>query len=483
MIVLAAVSVGAAMYYYPWPEFAVADDEVGAPLFESYEAKDIRGIDIIRYDSEVQNLDRIKLNRRGEKWLIPSKQNFIATETLRIGNVVNSLNDKTVYQVISENQEDHINFGVLDPTEINDDKNIASLGTKLTLTDRNNKTVADVIVGLPVKNNSNRRYVRIPGKPRVYTIDFNANLLSTEFALWLSPNILNINPEQGRQVRGIDLDSYKIDPNQEKLEKKYGYRATLVPASGRLDIQKLQIPQGDSWYTLKTTPEQIAKLTNAVRPLAFFFVDDVLRKSEDLALALSSGDQTDESVAAFKAMKSLGFLYQENSPNGSINFDAVNGLVKVRTTDGVVTSICVGRVAGANSVDQNKLNYFVMLNTSVDEQLLKKPVQPPGISESDESDERKAYLKSLKSWESNVEKASRIASEMNAIHADWYYMVSESVIKTLNPEIPLPSAPQSKSKKDPAEKTPEEPTSGTDNAPGSQSESEGKEPAKEDEGK
>ncbi|MEM9411273.1 MAG: DUF4340 domain-containing protein [Planctomycetota bacterium] len=446
MMVLAAISVGVAMYYYPWPEFAIADDEVGKPLFESYQAKDIRGIDIIRFDSENQNLDRIKLTRRGEKWVIPARQNYIANQSLRIGTVVNALNDKTVYDVISENQEDHIKFGVLDPSESLGDRNIASLGTKLTLTDRNNKTVADVIVGMPVKNDPQKRHVRIPGKPRVYLIDFDANLLSTQFALWLSPNILEIQPEQGRQIREIQVESYQILQEQNAAKKKYSYRASLVPGSGRLNIKSLEIPQGDSsWYSLKTTPDQIAKLSNVVRPIALFFVDDVRRKNESLALALSE-NVNENSAKEFKIMNSLGFFFNKNESKFGPKFDSVNGQARVKTSDGVTTTILVGQVAGANSVDKNKLNYYVILNSDVDEALRSKPVRPVGTNENDDSPENRAYLKKVKDWEDRLEKASRAADELNALHSDWYYLVSEAVIKTLIPEVPLPDAPQKTTK-------------------------------------
>ena len=117
MLVLAVISVGAAMYYFPWPEFAVVDAEVGKPLFAEYSADSVRGIDIIDFNSEKGALDRMTLIRRGQKWLIPEKQNFIASESRRVGVVINSLNERTVFDVISENQEDHIEYGVVDPIE------------------------------------------------------------------------------------------------------------------------------------------------------------------------------------------------------------------------------------------------------------------------------------------------------------------------------------------------------------------------------
>ena len=136
---------------------------------------------------------------------MPSKQDFEASESSRVAVAVNSLNDKTIYEVISENQEDHIKFGVVDPSDSSNSKNVSSLGRKLTLTDRNNKTIADIIVGSRVKSSPEKRYVRVPGKPRVYVVDFDQLSMAgmmTEFAGWVSPNLLNMKTRQdddGRQ--------------------------------------------------------------------------------------------------------------------------------------------------------------------------------------------------------------------------------------------------------------------------------------------
>ena len=136
--------------------------------------------------------DSIQLGRRAEKWVVPSRQNFIATNSGLVANVVNSLNDRTVYDVKSENMQDHIQFGVVDPDEFSVSQNLDSVGRKLSLTDRNSKTIAELIVGSKVKGNPQRHYVRVPGKPRIYEIDFNDEILKTQFTYWVNPNPLQL---------------------------------------------------------------------------------------------------------------------------------------------------------------------------------------------------------------------------------------------------------------------------------------------------
>ena len=439
MLLLAVVSVIAAMIYFPWPEFAEVDEEVGQPLFEQYELRSIRGIDIIQFDSDKGTLDRIKLSRRGEKWIIPARQNFIASASQRIGFAIDCLNDKTVYEVISENQQDHIKYGVVDPTEYTVEQNVAALGQKLTLTDRNNQTIADLIVGKTRKDDPTKRYVRVPGKPRVYVIDFNANVLSTRFMDWVSPNVLGLQGQQagqGRQIVQFIIDNYRIPQEQGSPAKRNTiYRSAIVPNRGQLNVRLLQVPQGDDWKTLSLTPEQQAKLTNAVQYLIRFAVDDARRTPEQVAAALKSpGEEITEST--FSELARYGIFKKESDDDG-LDFQSINGEIEVTTTDGVKTTISIGEVGSQNSAGSGQLNYFVLISSAIDSKFLPEPVRPNGL-ENDESDENKEFLKKVKQWETAVERAKQRANEMNSINADWFYLVGEDIIKNLRPEIPLP---------------------------------------------
>ena len=450
MLVLAAISVVAAVIYYPWPEFAVVDEEVGKPLFELYEAKDIRGIDIIQFNSDKSTLDRIKLNRRGEKWVIPAKQNFVATESLRIGFAIDCLNDKVVYDVMSENQQDHIKFGVVDPTEYTAEQNVASLGKKLTLTDRNNQTVADIIVGAALKNDSAKRYVRIPGKPRVYVVDFDASVLSTNFMNWVSPNVLNLQAQKdvpGRQIFEFKIDNYRITKDQNSKAKRASvYRAGISPSAGKLNVRFLQVPDGDDWKTLNLTPEQQVRLTNAVPYLLRLFIDDARKAPEEISDAIQ--DPEFRTAGALAKLPNYGF-FDAGTDAENLKFESTNGQVHVTTTDGVKTTISIGQVGSENTEGSGKLNYYAMVNSSIDNTFLKKPTRPSGV-ENDESDENKAYLRKVEQWNNAVEKAEQRAAELNAVNADWFYLISEDIIEQLRPDIPLPEI-QSSAPSPPAE--------------------------------
>ncbi len=443
MLLLAVISSAIAAYYYPWPELVETDAEVGKPLFENYAADQVRGIDIVGFDSENGTLDRIKLVRSGEKWIIPARQNFIATNAPLIGEVINSLNDRTIYEVMSENQEDHINFGVVDPAEFTADMNTASLGRRLVLTDRNNKVIASLIVGSPVKNNPSRRYVRAPGKPRVYLIDFNEQILTTQFSNWVSPDALQLTPSErgpGQQLKSAVIDDYRLSRGKDKTVRRDPvYRATLVPVGQRIQVQSLLVADSSDpaeWRKLATTPEQQTKLTGSIRGLISLFPDDVRRTEKEIASALEN-PSADTSPTIFKGLEPFGF-YLDGFQAGRWVFKAEHGDVSVNTEAGVIMTVLVGKVGGANSRRKGKLNYFVMINAGVNNDLLAEPIRPDDLPD-DESAENKEFRRRYEAWQQTVQAAERKAAEINAIHGDWIYLISEEIIDILQPQIPLPA--------------------------------------------
>ena len=427
MIILAAISIAGAMAYYPWPEPTVADEEVGKPLFEEYSADKIRGIDIVELNSESRTPSRIQLGRRAEKWVVPSRQNFIVNNSNLISNVVNSLNDRTVYDVISENMQDHIQFGVVDPDQFSANQNLDSVGKKLTLTDRNKKTIAELIIGSQVKNDASKRYVRIPGKPRIYLVDYDDQMLKTQFTFWVSPNPMQLKTSEA--TPGFSLTGLRIRKNKPAIDDGNAgitpvYDAQLSAGQQRLQIDFLRVPTGKQdkpWKKIRTIPEQEAKLASSIRGLFPILTDDVRRKKKSPARAFKKPDAA-ANVSVFKELTGYGF-FSARFEDGLWKFDSESGGVEVSTREGVLLSLSIGRIGNQNSMSKAKVNHFLMINAAVDSKRLKEPPRPPGL-EDDDSDENKKFRRLVDSWKGTVKAAQSLADDLNAIHGDWFYLLS-----------------------------------------------------------
>ena len=115
MGIVAALTAAFAAASYPWPEAVPQNAQVSKPLFENYETSAVRGIEVIAYDSQRSKIERIRLKRSGQNWIIPQKNGFDVTGDQRVLKVTRALNDRTVLDVNSDSQTDHVNLASLIP--------------------------------------------------------------------------------------------------------------------------------------------------------------------------------------------------------------------------------------------------------------------------------------------------------------------------------------------------------------------------------
>ena len=130
MGIMAAVAAVAAAWVYPWPKVVSQNAQINKPLIEDYDTSSVRGIEVVAFNEETSQVDRLRLKRKGERWVIPQKSEFDVTGGDRVIAVTKSLNGRTVLEVTSDSQTDHVKFGVVDPTDANTASTRSSLGVR-----------------------------------------------------------------------------------------------------------------------------------------------------------------------------------------------------------------------------------------------------------------------------------------------------------------------------------------------------------------
>ncbi|MCH2177166.1 MAG: DUF4340 domain-containing protein [Mariniblastus sp.] len=441
LAVLALLAMAAATYYYPWPEPQV--ETTVEQLFESYQGSQVRGMEIVQFNRDRGSLEKIKLVRRGDRWVIPSKQNYTASQGARIALAISSLSDLKVFEIMSDNQKDHLDFGVVDPEDYDNAANRGSLGTKLTLTDRNQKEIASLIIGLPVKDEANiKHFARITNQPNVYVIDYDPRVLSTDFASWVSTNPLQLAQRQGdsgQGVNAVDIDFNRLQGDDPlKMTKDTIYRAEIRPTQeGTMGVALLEtsIPDSKELRQLTPTAQQIAKLTGMGQFLSTIVLNDVTRKDPNASKAIKSLQPFDPKLT--ESMQALGFLNCRNE-NGNFECDPVSGDVRIYTPTGVVMTMSFGAIAGTTQDGTGKLNYAMIITAGINKEALKLPKKPADLNEDPNSDENKAFQRSVQDAQGRIEVAQNTANELNKLHSDWYYIIGDDVIKRLRPEISIP---------------------------------------------
>ena len=373
MAVAAAVASGVAAFYYPWPEPVVASAIVGKPLFEPYDSTSVRSIRIVRFSAERNGLDQILLRRSGEKWIVPAHKNFIANNTSQIAAAANSLIDRIVLDETTDEQQAYLDFGVVDPDDYESTPNRSALGTKIVLEDRNRRELASLIVGRSLKNDPTglKHYVRVPGQPNVYVIEFEQRALRTEFKSWVDPNLLQLSNQW--PINKIVIENYRIDPTfQDAADPQRIYRAELNVVRQQLNLLSVKVA-GDNgdWEKIGLTPairNQFQVIGSQIGAIQF---SDVQRKNRELAKVFKAPkDGVNDSV--FDSLRPFG-VFKTGFKNSTFEFDSVGGEVSVETVDGVVASLHIGSIAENSDADNLQLSRYVIVCAGVDESMLEEP--------------------------------------------------------------------------------------------------------------
>jgi hypothetical protein len=441
MLAIAVVAAIAAASVYPWPESVIVSEAVNKPLFDEFNTSNVRSIRVETYNDDRNEIERLMVRRKGEEWILPGHNNFVADNGRQLGAAVNLLLDKIVLEKRSDNQEDHLKFGVVDPADINSAVNRSSLGKKISLSDRNNKELASLIVGLPLKNDPKqlKHYVRIPGQPGVYVVDIDPRSINPDFRAWVSPNLLKLS--QATRLKDITVNSYRLDANNLNDAKRENlYQSQIVVGEQTAELN-LKVANEDGELTeSKPNAGQRQMIQQAAGSITSIPFTGVIAKPKSIARALRNPDKATES-STFDSMLQKGFRVA-SFENQTWQFDATGGSINVRTADGVVVSILIGAIDNQTRNNSLKLNHYLMLVAGFDKSLIPEPEKPSDEKEdsddqvdSNGKDAQKAYLRKVADREKQVKIGQQRAAALNESFSRWYYVVSEDVVDRLRPEL------------------------------------------------
>ena len=426
MGIIAAITAAFAAASYPWPETVTQNAQVSKPLFENYETSSVRGIEVVAYDSDRSDIERLRIKRSGQNWIVPQKSGFDITGDQRVLQVTRSLNDRTVLEVNSDSQNDHVKFGVVDPSDVGVNSARSRLGTKLMLTDRDEKTIAQIIVGDQVKNSPGKYYVRVPGKPTIYAIEFDKSMLTTDFAQWVDPNLLKLptDASSGIAINEFELNRHRKNLKTEKDEALYSAKFG-ISKDQKLELDKLKI--GDKDARAADLPNGF--IESSVRSLYRLRPTDVEKQNKPVMEFLEQTEKsTDDKIISQLAERGFDYL---NFENGSPQFSGSNGEISVLRSDGVRIQLVVGELANRIGGDSLSLLYQAMVTAEADLTVF------PEIEEieSKEEADQKVYLRKVKERDEQIAAAKQQAKQVNLTHREWIYVFDESVIKGLFPTV------------------------------------------------
>ena len=101
--------------------------------------------------------------------------------------------DRKILRVAGESAESHEEFGVVDPLSAKLDSKSVGVGTRVIMTDADDKTLVDMIIGKAVKDRPGSATSAGSNQDVVYVVELDPEQLSTDFADWIEDDLLKLN--------------------------------------------------------------------------------------------------------------------------------------------------------------------------------------------------------------------------------------------------------------------------------------------------
>lgn len=206
-VAAAGALVTAAAWIHPESARSEIFSDTGEAFFPAFRSVDaVKAIEVVDYDEAEAVARPLKVEFRKGRWLLTSHSDYPAEARDHLARTSSSLLDLKKDAPVTDRVEDHSRYGVIDPLDAKN-PSLQGRGKRVTLRDSGGALLAELVMGLPVKEKAGYRYVRLPGLKRVYSVKTDADP-SAQFADWVEANLLRVNPAD---VTKLTLNSYQID--------------------------------------------------------------------------------------------------------------------------------------------------------------------------------------------------------------------------------------------------------------------------------
>ncbi|MEC9091267.1 MAG: DUF4340 domain-containing protein, partial [Planctomycetota bacterium] len=378
-------------------------------------------------------------------WVIPSKFGYPVDSDEKLIHTAASLSGLVVLGIASEDPTDEETYGVVEP-EPGLKAGQEGVGTKVTLKDREKQDVASIIIGKAVKDEADRRFVRIPGQRFIYVCEYDPSILKTDFFAWINPKILDFGNRWS--ISKLSIDKYSLAKSA-LLEIEKSYLADLVLERNQWTTRSFS-DGGDP--TAKPLLD-VAELERVRLALENFEIQDVNAKSLALAISLRERKGIPNTFKVVNAIQKYGFFVDEQvTPARSVG---AGGELAFTETSGIRYRMLFGGMTAAEVTGRSNDQRYVMVSADVDESMFPLPAEPGKqnnskasneppkppkagcgfelTQEDDDRESRRQYQIKLEERKKKLEAAREVADKINDRFSNWFYIIDNALYSRLMP--------------------------------------------------
>jgi hypothetical protein len=369
--------------FVAWPTQTRDDDsDTARILFEKFtDPLAASNMKVVTFDEEKGELEEfvVRKDPTTELWTIETKGDYPADALEQVKKAANSLISLKVLDVQTTNVEDHAKLGVIEPDMQKLQVGDEGVGRLVSLKDKARETLASIIIGNALKDDPEKRFVRVQGQDPVYVVRIDPSSFTTDFQDWVEDDLLQLSSIEVGQVT-IDDYSASISPTG-KFNMDRKYLATVKQAGSAWEMQKLAEYDKSSIEPkeIKVDPSKklnVQKLNDLKNTLDDLKFVSVRRKPQGMSASLRANEdllKNDESMASLITQGFFPVAMQAKGKEREVEIVSANGELRVATTGGVQYTLRFGNV---NTDDQQKakevasdqgVNRYLLVTTSVDE--------------------------------------------------------------------------------------------------------------------
>jgi len=411
----------------PRPSLPDAFADIGEPFFPDFQDPNAAAsLEVVEWDEDAGGAKAFKVVNQDGVWTIPSHHDYPADGADRLAETAAGVIGIKKDDFRSENVADQEALGVVDPL----DETVASSegrGKRVTLKDASGAVLADFILGEPMEERPELRFVRVPGHKRVYAARVDVDI-STKFEDWIEKDLLQL---ERADVKSLRIKDYSIDERTGMLDQR-----------DEVTLEK----DGESWRAdgMRSSQEvDRAKMSALLTAVDDLKIVGVRPKPAGLSATLTRAPGSGLTRADVNSLQSRGYYFTRDgrlvSNEGELQVLSQEGVLYTLRFGEVVygsgESVTAGTVEPEEGAGEERgpgENRYLFITADFEPDGLPEPPQPkstafqdkPQDEWSDEDRSDKELYDAHEAWKKEVDAGREKADALNARFADWYYVIA-----------------------------------------------------------
>lgn len=380
----AVVMLGIAMFV-AWPK-EVSEEYSGRPvgglLFDQFtDPSAASSMKIVTFNEEQGTLNTFAVHRDRENglWTIPSRDGYPADAIENMRDSANAFIGLKMLDQQTDSPEDHADLGVAEPKmellQIGDE----GVGRLVTFKNESQDTLASLIIGNPLKDDPEKRYVRIPGQDPVYVVKLDDSSLTTNFQSWIERDLLKLS---SIDIGEIQVKDYSATVSQRGVAVSRNFAAKVTMDGTNWKMKEL-LEYDPKQPAIEPTRIDVAdqtlnkaKLDGIKNALDDLKIVDVERKPTGMSTNLRANQALVSDKDAINSLALKGFYPLPIGTSGEYEIFSANGELGVTLKDGVKYVMRFGNIAGVGDGQEQSetgVNRYLLVTTMVDESSFPPP--------------------------------------------------------------------------------------------------------------